>query len=150
MRKQVLVAMTVLTLGVGSTAQADGDGQPAPRRRLREELGLSEPQAAELARLRGEGRKATIRRRAEIAVARQELRELLTAPALDDKAVSAKVKQLSALQAAAVQARADGLIAMRRVLTPEQIEKLGQLPPHRPRRHPRRPRPDALTGPEGE
>jgi len=148
MRKQVLVAMTVLTLGAGSLAVAEGEGRP--RRGLKDELGLSDQQSAEVLRVRSEERKAAIRRRADMAVARQELRELLTAPALDDRAVAAKVKQISALHAAAVQARADGLIAMRRILSPEQLQMLSQLPPHRPRRHPRRPAADALTGPEGE
>lgn len=151
MRKQVLVATMMLALGAGALTAAEGDGPVRPRRGLRDELSLTDQQASELARLRSEERKATIRRRADIAVAKLELRELLLAPTYDDKAVVAKVKQLSALQAAGVQARADSLIAMRRVLTPEQVETLSKLPPHRPRRQPRAPREDdALTGPEGE
>jgi Spy/CpxP family protein refolding chaperone len=153
MRRQVLVAMTVLTLGSGAlAAEGDAPGAPrsAPRRGLKEALGLTDQQSAEVGRLRAEGRKAAIRGRADRAIAREELRELLTAPSLDEKAVAAKVQQLSALQAAALQARTDRLIALRRVLTPEQLERLSQMPPRRPRRHGRPDPPEALTGPEGE
>jgi Spy/CpxP family protein refolding chaperone len=149
MRKQVLVAIAVLGLG-GTLALAE-DGRPVRARRgLVRELNLSEQQSGELARLRSAGRKDAIRRRADVAIARQELRELLTAPQLDEKAVSAQVKKLSALQAERTQARAEGLLAMRRILTPEQLETLASLPPRRPHRSRRRPSADALTVPEGE
>lgn len=150
MRKQVLVAMAVVSLGVGSVARAEAEGLRQPRRGMNDALGLTDQQTAEIGRLRSEERKAAIRRRADIAIAKQELRELLTAPTLDEKAVSAKVKQLSAQHGAGVQASADRLLARRRVLTPEQLETLARLPPHRSRRHPRRPLPEPLTGPEGE
>lgn len=149
MRKQVLVAMTVAGLGA-SPAFADEEKAARPRRGLVQELDLSEQQSGELARLRAQGRKEAIRRRADIQIARQELRELLTAPELDQKAVSAQVQKLSALHAAGVQARADGLLAMRRVLTPEQLTTLSHLPPRRPHRGRRHRAADPLTGPEGE
>lgn len=150
MRKQVLVAMTVVTLGGASWALAEPEAPRRPRRGMSDALALTDQQRADVGRLRSEERKGAIRRRADMAIARQELRELLTAPTLNEEAVSAKIRQVSALHAAAVQARADQLLAMRRVLTPEQLERLAQLPPQRPRRHPRRPPREPLTGPEGE
>lgn len=96
---------------------------------LRAELGLSAEQAAELQKLRVEGRKQAIRHRADLAIARLELQELMDAATVDEKAVAAKVKAISDLQAAALQARTSQHLAMRRLLTPEQQEKMKQLAP---------------------
>ena len=67
-----------------------------------------------------------IRQRADLRIARSELNDLLRAPAVDEKAVSAKLKQVTDLEAAAAGAgrAAPGL---RRVLTPEQLAKLQTL-----------------------
>jgi Spy/CpxP family protein refolding chaperone len=79
--------------------------------------------------LRAEGRKQAIRHRADVAIARLELEELMDAKTVDEKAVAAKVKAISDLEAAALKARTDERLAMRRLLTPEQQEKLTQLAP---------------------
>ena len=101
--------------------------------------------------MRAEGRKAAIRGRADRVIAREELRELLTAPSLDEKAVAAKVQQPSALQAAALQARTDRLIALRRVLTPPSSSSgCPRSPPGGREGTGARTLPEALTGPEGE
>lgn len=96
---------------------------------LEKDLGLSADQAAQLKKQRAEGRKQAIRQRADLAIARLELQELMDAATVDEKAVAAKVKAISDLQAAALLARTNERLAMRRLLTPEQQEKLRQLAP---------------------
>lgn len=142
MRKHLLLAVAAV-VGLGSVAlaarpeQAPEPGPPGrPGRRppaamLKEELGLNEAQVGQLRKLRADQRKAAIRRRADMAIARMELDELLGAATVDDKAVSAKVKELSDLQAASLRARVDGRMALHRVLTPEQHEKMKELRPQR-------------------
>jgi Spy/CpxP family protein refolding chaperone len=129
------------------------EAQP-DRAAIRAQLGLSADQAAQLEKLRVEGRKQAIRQRADLAIARIELQELMNAPTVDEKAVAAKVKAISDLQAAGLKARVDERLAMRRVLTPEQQEKMKQLMRRhrrdrraRPGRAWRRGRPGAATPP---
>jgi Spy/CpxP family protein refolding chaperone len=88
---------------------------------------LSADQAAQLEKIRGEARKQAIRQRADLAVARLELEELMKATTVDEKAVAAKVKAISDLEAAGLKARVDERLAMRRILSPEQQEKMRQL-----------------------
>jgi Spy/CpxP family protein refolding chaperone len=144
MTRQVLFAvMVVATGGLVLAAAQERPRQPREPRgtadpaRMRQELGLSEDQAAQLRKLRLDERKAGIRRRADTQLARIALREALDAPSVDEKAVQARVKELSDLQAAGLRARVDGELALRKLLTPEQRQKLMQLRTERPR--PRRP-----------
>ena len=131
MRVGLLMAMGVLAVAgtvVVAAAQEGPRRQGRPdRATLEKELGLTADQAAQLKKLRVEGRKQAIRHRADLAIARLELSELMDAPTVDEKAVAAKVKAVSDLQAAALKARTDERLAMRRLLTPEQQEKMKQL-----------------------
>ena len=101
-------------------------GRPDPAA-IQAELGLSADQAAQLKKLRDAGRKQAIRQRADLAIARIELQEAMDAPSVDDKLVAARVKAVSDLQAASLQARTSQRLAMRRLLTPEQQERMKQL-----------------------
>jgi Spy/CpxP family protein refolding chaperone len=125
-------------LVVAGAVAAVGAQEPAPGRRgermgrldsatLQADLGLSAEQAAQLTKLRDEGRKQAIRQRADLAIARIELEEAMDAPTVDEKVVAARVKAVSDLSASALQARTNHRLAMRRLLTPEQQEKMKQL-----------------------
>jgi Spy/CpxP family protein refolding chaperone len=116
---------------VFATAQEPRRQGRPDRATLEKELGLTADQAAQLRKVRAEGRKQAIRHRADLAIARLELQELMDAPTVDEKAVSAKVKAIGDLQAAALEARTSQHLAMRRLLTPEQQEKMKQLAPRR-------------------
>jgi Spy/CpxP family protein refolding chaperone len=121
----LVVAGTVLAV-----AQERGTGRAAgrpDRARIEAELGLSPEQSAQLQKMKVEGRKQAIRQRADLAVARIELEELMDAPVVDQKAIDAKVKAISDLQAAALKARTDERLALRKILTPEQQAKMKQL-----------------------
>jgi Spy/CpxP family protein refolding chaperone len=140
MRLRVWTVWTVVgVLAVAGTV-ALATAQERPRRQgrpdratLEKELGLTADQAAQLRKLRAEGRKQAIRNRADLAIARLELQETMDAPTVDEKAVSAKVKAIADLQAAALEQRTSQHLAMRRLLSPEQQEKMKQLAPGRGR-----------------
>ena len=182
--KRTLTLLGVL-IGTGVVAMAAGQGAqgPPPGRgqgmgpgqgmgqgqgmrmggpaRMKAELGLTDEQEAQLRKLHLDQRKAQIRRRADLQVARMDLQELLAAKTVDDKAIAVKVKEITDLSAGGLKAHVDSQLALRKVLTPEQLEKMKQLhnrpgpPQMRGRRGPRRgegpePGDEGLPGDDGE
>jgi len=144
--KQALLVAAVLAGGAGLVAALPPAGGGSDRggrfARLKEDLGLSDQQETRLREIREGSQRDAIRRRADVQVARLDLRHLMEAPTLDRKAVDAKVKEVSDLQAAGFRARVDTMLAMREVLTPDQMKKWQELRGDRrmgdrPRRGPR-------------
>jgi Spy/CpxP family protein refolding chaperone len=112
----------------GPRAGVSGDeGFVTPRQRLHQLLGLNETQAASLEKLMSEQRKAAIRQRADQRIARMELEELMGAETLDQKAIDAKIQQMTTLHASALRARVEQRMALQKILTPEQFKKWQQL-----------------------
>ena len=68
-----------------------------------------------------------ILKRAEIQVARIELRGILDQDTVDMKAVASKVKQIEALRTGATMMRIQGLEDIKTKLTPEQKKKLSEM-----------------------
>jgi Spy/CpxP family protein refolding chaperone len=133
MRKQILIAMGVLAAAGAVAAQQPGPGGrgrggPDPVR-LQQALGLTEAQTEQLKKTWDEHARAGIRRRADMQIARMDLQSLLSAATVDEKAVTAKVAQIGELQLAQLRAQVDGRLAMRKILTPEQLKKFQQLKP---------------------
>ena len=134
MRMTVLAGLGILVMGgtvLVATAQerprrAGREGRP-DLATLQAELGLTAEQAAQMQKARADGRKQAIRQRADLAIARLELEELMGAPVVDQKAIDAKVAAISGLEAAGLKARTDQRLALRKMLTPEQQEKMKQL-----------------------
>jgi Spy/CpxP family protein refolding chaperone len=136
MRKQVLVLVgLVAATGVafaaapGAPGRPEGpDGRRGPRmegrRDMKEALGINDAQAAELKKLRSEQQKKHVRHAADMRVAQMELRELLLAQTVDEKAVRAKAKQIADLHVAAANERVEAQLALRKVLNAEQAEKV--------------------------
>ncbi len=122
-------ALVVAAQPAGRGGRGDGPrhGQGPHPAMMKQALGLSDAQAAQLQTLREEERKAGIRRRADIRIARMELDESLDAATIDEKLVATKVAALDQLQAAALQARVDHRLAVYKLLTPEQRAKMKQL-----------------------
>jgi Spy/CpxP family protein refolding chaperone len=122
---------------------------------MQSELGLSDDQVAQLQKMRSDGRSQAIRQRADLRIARGELNDLLRAQVVDEKAVAAKVKQVTDLEAAATRARVEHRLALRRLLTPEQFSKMeSHMRQHvregfRGRRGFKGPRPDGAQGGPG-
>jgi len=141
MSKQVIVAVAIMaTAGVSFGASLE---RPRPRRdraAIRQELGLTGDQESQLRRLRTEARQSGIQRRADLRHARLGLREALEAGRVDEGAVHARTQELADLRSAQLRARVDARLALRKILTPEQLEKL------KTRRSERKPGP--LTPPD--
>jgi Spy/CpxP family protein refolding chaperone len=157
MKKQVLAVLGVVSLGAAAIAVAQAPEPRQMRQRpragmtaevMKERLGLTEAQVSQLEKLRTDERRAAIQRRADTQLARLELEQLLKADTVDEKAVAARVKQLTDLHGAALNAKVDGRLALKKILTPEQQEKLRQMRAERPRGH-RGVRPGRVQGGPG-
>jgi Spy/CpxP family protein refolding chaperone len=136
MKRLLMITFVGSTILAASVWAARPEGEPGPdghgRRgfdvaRMQAELGLSDDQVAQLQKMKSDGRSQAIRRRADLRIAEGELQDLLRAPAVDERAISAKVKQVTDLQAAGTRARVDQRLALRHVLTPEQLTKMESL-----------------------
>jgi Spy/CpxP family protein refolding chaperone len=92
-----------------------------------QELGLSPEQEKKLRDLRTDFAKESIRRTAEIRVGEIELESLLEQGQWDLAKIEPKVKQIAGLQADFRLVRLKTLEAGRRVLTPEQLERVKQI-----------------------
>jgi len=118
-----------------------------------QELGLNDDQVGQIQKLRADARRRAIRQRADLQLARLNLREAIQASPVDEKLVQARTKELSDLRSANLRARVETGLAVRRILTPEQQEKAKELRgARRVRRHERRSENDGqerpLTRPE--
>lgn len=93
---------------------------------LQSDIGLTDQQVAEIRRIHTESRKAAIRRNADLRIARMELEELMRAATVDEAKVAAHVKTVGELQAAAFKERTESRLAVRRLVTAEQYQKMQQ------------------------
>ncbi len=90
-------------------------------------LGLNDQQKKAIGEIRSSMKKDTIRRMADISIARLELGDLLLQDPLDMKAVEAKVRQLGSLRTEMHLAHIKILENIKAQLTPEQRKKLGDM-----------------------
>jgi Spy/CpxP family protein refolding chaperone len=118
-----LAALTAADLKAQEPRRARRAGLQA----LQSEIGLSDQQVAEIQKIHTEARKAAIRRHADLRIARMELHELLSAATVDEAKVAARVKAISELQAAAFKERTESQLAVRRLVTAEQYQKMQQV-----------------------
>ncbi len=132
--------ITGAALGVGLTAAAwAGSGEGKHGAALAERLGLSSEQEAQWREQREARREAARAHRDESHALREQMRALLEAPTLDENAVRALARKQGELAAARSRARGEERLALRRLLTPEQLEKLRELRrEHAGARHARR------------
>lgn len=112
--------------------------QPNPMQRrqaARAELGLTEVQQADLRKAMESARRDRLRKSTDLKIAKMDLRSLLRAEKVDDKAVLAKLAEAQAAQGALMKLRVDTALAMKRIFTPEQQKKLAQMRAERGRQH---------------
>lgn len=95
--------------------------------RNREKLGLSTEQVRNLERLRNSFEKESIRKEADIRVAKMDLRDLLNAQPVDMSKVEAKVREVERLRADLRFARIRTVEKGKEQLTSDQREKLEAL-----------------------
>jgi len=131
LKQTLLISGALVGVGVLANAQPGSRGfdrvRPVDEAQLQATLGIDAGQAESLRKLHSEQRKARVRNRADMEIARLELEELLAAETIDEKAVSAKVQVIADLQARALRERTDARIAVRKILTVEQERKLRQV-----------------------
>jgi Spy/CpxP family protein refolding chaperone len=131
MVRNTLAAAAVIgavTVGAGSVLAQQADAPKQwDRSAIQADLGLTDDQAAQIRALRQQDRQAGMGRRTDMRTTRTELNQLLAAPQLDEAAISAHVQKLADLQSAGVKAQADHDLAVRRLVSPEQFQKMQQM-----------------------
>ncbi len=104
------------------------EGRPMQRRATAlADLGLTDVQKADLRKARESARRDRLRKSTDLKIARLDLRSLMQAEKVDDKAVAAKLAELQAAHGALLKLRVDTALAMKRLLTPEQQKKLAAM-----------------------
>ncbi len=124
MKRVAWVSAVLLTLSVAGVSLGDGASQRSSERgSLSMRLGLNEEQVERLRALRLEQRKSALKRHADMRALHLDLHALLAADTLDEQALHAKTEALAQAQATHVRARVEAQLALRKLLTPEQIER---------------------------
>jgi Spy/CpxP family protein refolding chaperone len=98
--------------------------------KLREQLGITDAQAAKIREQTLAFQKEAIQARADLQVKRLDLHSLMTAATPDRAAIEKSLQAVNAAQFALEKAAIDHHLDMRATLTPEQWQKLQQLRPH--------------------
>jgi Spy/CpxP family protein refolding chaperone len=94
---------------------------------IRQQVGISDAQAATIRQQESDFRKAEIRNRADLEVKRIDLRDLLAADKPDRAAIDGKLQEISAAQLVLAKAAVDHMLTMRDAITSAQRDKLRQL-----------------------
>lgn len=92
-------------------------------KRMVEKLGLNQDQTKAIEDVLIEARKKNIRLRADAKVARIELGQLIMEGEVDSASVNAKVDEIARLRGDILRQRADAVVGVRKILTPEQQAK---------------------------
>src|SRR5271168_350748 len=94
---------------------------------IRQQVGITDEQAATFRKQELDFRKTEIRGRADVEVKRLELKDLLAADKPDRAAINAKLQEISAAQLSLQKTAIDYRLTMRDAITPAQRDKLRQL-----------------------
>ena len=118
------IFLTLLFLFVVSMPALSQEGQmremEKPMMGMAKRLNLSDEQKSKIGKLRTEFQKQQITQRSKLQLVRIEIRELMQAEKSDKSAIEKKIREASELQAQQHIARANQLLAIRNILTPEQ------------------------------
>lgn len=98
-------------------------GQGQLVKRMAKKLELTDEQVKKVKSVLTDARKKTIGLRADARVAGIELREMVSQETVDRAKVGAKVDEIAKIQGDLLRARTDAALAVREVLTPEQLAK---------------------------
>jgi periplasmic protein CpxP/Spy len=147
----MLLATACLGLGLGTPilAQAQtpppnpGSEQPMRgrgREDLLQQLNLTPEQTRQIAEIRQRSKGKMQQTRQNLRQARQELNQMIGSQQASDRDIQEKFRQVQNLQQEMANQRMENLIAIRRVLTPEQRQQYATLmQQRRQQRGPRRP-----------
>ncbi len=92
-------------------------------KRMTEKLELTDEQVQKIKGVLTDARKKRIGLRADVRVANIELREMVSQETADKDKIGAKVDEIAKIRGDLLRARTDAALAVREVLTPEQIAK---------------------------
>ena len=113
-------------LGRGGQAGM-GMGMMQKRQSMKAELGLTDVQQADIRKVRENAQRDRLRKATDFKIASLDLKSLLRAEKVDEKAVAAKLADVQAAQGALLKVRVDTALAMKRILTPEQQKKMSEM-----------------------
>lgn len=108
--------------------QDKGFASARQRGRFTKYLGLSPEQKEKMKELRSRYKSETRDLRYDLAAKRLEMRKLFTDPKSEEAALLAKQKELNALRQQMTEKKSQMKMEWRKILTPEQIAKLDQIP----------------------
>jgi Spy/CpxP family protein refolding chaperone len=94
---------------------------------VRQQVGITDEQAATIRKEELDFRKTEIRGRADLDVKRIDLKDLLAADKPDRAAINAKLQEISAAQLSLQKSAIDYRLTMRDAITPAQRDKLRQV-----------------------
>ncbi|MEW5944863.1 MAG: periplasmic heavy metal sensor [bacterium] len=114
-------------MGGGKGAGGDLPLQLLERPEILEQVGITEDQLEKLRAMSLEIRKKEIRNRAELQLATIDLQELLEDDNPNVKKIDGKIEQIGALRTGIQKEKVHALLEAKKILTPEQIERLKDL-----------------------
>jgi Spy/CpxP family protein refolding chaperone len=124
MRRTVVLGVALLSLGsvalVWAQPQRDRD-------RIHQKLDLTDQQREELKALHFNTARGQIKMRADLKIARLELKEILTRAEPNRKEVDQKLDQIAKIQTDLRKSQIDRKLAIREILDEEQLAKLREL-----------------------
>ena len=107
----------------GREARRGRGGQGQVVKRMTKKLELTDEQVKKVKSVLTDTRKKTIGLRADARVAGIELREMVSQEAVDKPKIGAKVDEIAKIRGDLLRARTDAALAVREILTPEQMAK---------------------------
>jgi len=116
MKTAVLTALmaTILALPMANA-------QPWAGGKMAEQLKLTDQQTKQLQDLRFQQQKAMIPKRADLKLAQLDLKQSMMNPKVDERAALAKLDKVSSIKAEIAKMKLQNMLAMRKVLTDEQL-----------------------------
>ncbi len=111
----------------GRGGRHERGGQARMMGRMKERLELTDEQVTKIKEVLTEARKKKIALRADARIAGIDLRQMVTGETVEKAAVGAKVDAIAKIRGDRLRARADAVLAVREILTPEQIAKADRM-----------------------
>ena len=107
----------------GQEGRRDRRGRQGLVKRMTRKLELTDEQVKKVKSVLTDARKKSIGLRADARIAGIELREMVSQEAVDKAKIGAKVDEIAKIRGDLLRARTDAALAVREVLTPEQMAK---------------------------
>ena len=125
----ILIGVLVLTVAVAWAGKpgAKGDAAACQNAQCKAKLGLTDAQAADLQKECTAFHDRRAAARGQTAGEWKALNGLLAADKVDDAAVQQQVQKIAALESDEVKAKADHLLAVRKILTADQFKRFSEM-----------------------